>query len=130
MKTITVFGIVFLLFLYSCSEDSGGQNIAKIKVDFVWELKDPQRSPEIHLSNIPTETNFLDFQFFDATNEWEHGGGNVLYNGSSIIPAGILTEFKGVSSTWGVPKIRLIVKAFNKSNRLIGKGTITKSPPE
>ncbi|WP_319407660.1 hypothetical protein [uncultured Desulfosarcina sp.] len=129
MKTITFFGIVFLLFLYSCSEDSG-HNIAKIEVDFVWELEDPQRSPEIHLSNIPNETNFLDFQFFDATNEWEHGGGSVLYNGSSIIPAGTLSEFKGVSSTWGIPKIRLIVKAFNKNNQLIGKGAITKRPPE
>ena len=130
MKTGIVVYIIFLLLFCSCSPDSGGQRIAEITVDFVWDLKKPQRSPEIHLRNIPTETSFLNLYFFDATNEWEHGGGSVIYNGSGIIPAGTVNEFKGISSTWGVPDVRLTVKAFNKNNQLVGKGDVTKSPPK
>ena len=82
------------------------------------------------LYGISNETNRIDFHFFDATNEWEHGGGSVMYDGSNIIPAGALSGFKGISSSWGIPKIRLVVQAFNKESQLVGKGIITKTPPE
>ena len=128
-----VWAVFILCFIISggCSmEDNVNDLVNKIDADFVWDLENPQRSPEIQLSNIPKETNRLDFHFFDATNEWEHGGGSVIYDGLSIIPAGALNEFKGISSSWGVPKIRLVVEASDKQGRLVGKGVITKIPPE
>jgi len=132
MKIVSVLFVCCLIIHGGCSKENTNNKdtVNEIEVDFVWDLKNLQRSPEIHLTNIPNDTSRLDFQFFDATNEWEHGGGSVLYNGSSIIPAGALNGFKGLSSNWGVPKVRLIVEAFNNSSQLVGKGTITKSPPE
>lgn len=131
MKLLSAFFVCCLIIHGGCSgEGTVKDTVNEIDVDFVWDLRNLHRSPEIHLNKIPNDTSRLDFQFFDATNEWEHGGGSVRYDGSSIIPAGELDGFKGVSSTWGVPKVRLIVEAYNSSNRLIGKGTVTKSPPE
>jgi hypothetical protein len=130
MKTVTAVGIIFLLFLCSCSENSGRESIGNITVDFVWDLKHPQRSPEIHLKNTPKGTKRFHIEFIDATNEWEHGGGSITNDDTGIIRAGALKEFKGLSSTWGTPKIRLSVVAFNKDGHLIGKGEIVKRPPD
>ena len=131
MKSVRVFFILFFFICGGCTEGPNAEDfVDKIDTDFVWDLNNPNRSPEIHLSKIPNETNRIDLHFFDATNEWEHGGGSVIYDGSSIIPAGALNGFKGISSSWGVPKIRLVVEAFDEESRLIGKGVITKTPPE
>ena len=130
MKIVSALFVCCLIIHGGCSkENTDKYTVHEIDVDFVWDLNNLQRSPEIHLKNIPSDTSRLDFQFFDATNEWEHGGGSVHYDGSSVIPAGAFNRFKGASSTWGVPKVRLIVEAFNKSDKLVGKGSITKSPP-
>jgi hypothetical protein len=101
-----------------------------ITVDFVWDLKHPQRSPEIHLKNIPKGTQRFHIEFIDATNEWEHGGESIPNDGTGIIRAGALKAFKGLSSTWGTPKIRLSVAAINTDGHLIGKGEVVKSPPD
>ena len=130
MKTAAAAGIIFLLFFCSCSENSGRERIGDMTVDFVWDLKHPQRSPEIHLKNIPKGTERFHIEFFDATNNWEHGGGSITSDDTGIIQAGALKEFKGLSSTWGAPKIRLSVSAFNKDGHLIGKGEIVKQPPD
>jgi hypothetical protein len=66
----------------------------------VWDLKHPQRSPEIHLKNTPKGTKRFHIEFIDATNEWEHGGGSITNDDTGIIRAGTLKEFKGLSSTW------------------------------
>lgn len=129
MKIAAVAFMYLLLFLSACSQDTGVAGPAKINVDFVWDLKHPERSPEIHLENNPVGVDRLEIEFFDATNEWEHGGGSIAYDGSGIIRAGALPQFKGLSSTWGFPKFRVTVEAFNKNGQLVGRGTITKSPP-
>ncbi len=130
MKTATLVCLLPLLFLCACSKNDAEKSIAKINVDFVWDLKHPQRSPEIHLKNIPKDTKRFHIEFIDATNEWEHGGGNIPNDGTGIIQAGALKGFKGLSSTWGSPKIRLSVAAFNQDGHLIGKGEIEKIPPD
>lgn len=131
MKTVTALWIIFLLLLCSCSVDNTEKkSIVKINVDFVWDLKHLQRSPEVHLGNTPKGTDRLRIEFFDATNEWEHGGGNILFDGSGTIQAGALEGFKGLSSMWGIPKIELRVAALNKNGQVIGKGQIIKSPPD
>lgn len=129
MKAQLIFLIFILLILCGCSKDTAVNDPAILDVDFIWDLKHPERSPEIHLKNIPQETARLDIAFFDASNEWEHGGGSIAYVGSGSIAAGALKGFKGLSSTWGIPKIRLSVDAFDSNSRLVAKGVITKSPP-
>ncbi len=129
MKTVAAVGIIFLLLLCSCSEDSGPESIGNITVDFVWDLEHPQRSPEIHLKNVPKGAKRFHIEFIDATNEWEHGGGSIPNDGTGIIRAGALIAFKGLSSTWATPKIRLKVAAIGTDGQLIGKGEIVKSPP-
>jgi hypothetical protein len=56
MKAATTLCIVCLLLLYGCSEDNMKVAITKMDVDFMWDLKQPQRSPEIHLRNTPKGT--------------------------------------------------------------------------
>ncbi len=129
---IGIASIVLTVILFLCGGCSGngpGNDIERIRVDFIWELGHSHRSPEIHLHSVPSGTERLDIQFYDATNEWEHGGGSILYDGSETIPSGALKDFKGLSSVWGRPKIRLTVSAFNSKNGLIGKGTVTQKPP-
>lgn len=124
---------VFILFLFnfcSCSKDDMVEDTTKIGVDFVWDLKHPERSPEIHLENVPVGVDHLQVQFFDATNKFEHGGGSLLYDGSGTIPAGACKEFKGLDTLLGFPKFRVTVAVFNKNGELVGKGKITKSPPD
>ncbi|MFO7713599.1 hypothetical protein [Desulfosarcina sp.] len=130
MKTEAAVWIISLLLLCSCSVDNSEKSIEKINVDFVWDLKHPQRSPEVHLGNTPKGTDRLQIEFIDATNEWEHGGGNIPFDGSGTIQAGALKGFKGISSMWGIPKIELTVAALNKNGQVIGKGNIIKSPPD
>jgi hypothetical protein len=50
--------------------------------------------------------------------------------GSGIIQAGAVKEFKGLSSLYGFPKIRVTVTAFLENGQVVGKGSITKKPPD
>jgi hypothetical protein len=120
---------ISLFFAWSCAEDVSVESIAHIEVDFVWDLEDPKHSPEIHLQNVPEQTDRLQILFFDATNQWEHGGGTLPYDGSTVITAGAVEGFKGLSSMWGFPKFKVVVEAFDKNGSSIGKGGIVKSPP-
>ena len=129
MKTAAAAGLIFLLLLGGCSKDPGRIAVEHIKVDFVWDLEHLHCSPEIHLENVPQGTELFRIEFIDATNEWEHGGGNIANEGSPIVPAGAFKTFKGLSSTWGIPDIRLNVVALGKDNRILGKGTVVKNLP-
>ena len=66
----------------------------------------------------------------DATNNWEHGGGTLPYKGKDIIHQGAVKDFKGISSVWGFPKFNVTINAFDINGKLIGKGGITKKPPQ
>jgi hypothetical protein len=126
VKTAPVLFLLPLFFLYGCTEDVSHKGIARIGVDFVWDLEEPGLSPEIHLKNVPKKTARLKILFFDATNNWEHGGGAMPYDGSPIIPAGAVNGFKGLSSMWGFPKFEVTVEALDKDGNSIGKGNIVK----
>lgn len=128
MKTAS--SMVLLLLLFSGCSNGPTDGADGMGVDFVWDTNHPGRSPEIHLNSVPEGTTRLDIRFYDATNEWEHGGGSIPYDGSETIPPGVLKGFKGLSSVWGVPKIRLTVRAFNAKGRQIGKGTVIQKPPK
>ena len=124
MKIATI--IMFLFLFYGCSNS----NTEKIGVDFIYDKDHPRLSPEIHLDRVPSGVDYLEIQFMDATNNWEHGGGTIPYQGKDIIRQGAVKDFKGLSSTWGFPKFNVTVNAFDKNGNLIGKGEITKKPPQ
>ena len=129
---IGIAGAILCLFLfYGCSKDNAAEGVTTIGVDFVWDLKHLKRSPEVHLDNVPDGVEHIEVLFFDATaSDFEHGGGSLSYDGSGIIPAGAFNDFKGLTNLWGIPKFKVTVAAFDKSGRLVGKGTITKKPPD
>ncbi len=130
MKIAIIVSILCVCVTCGCSKDNTAEDIAKIDIDFVWDLKHLHRSPEVHLENIPEGVDSLRILFFDDTaSDYEHGGGSLPYDGSRIIPAGAFTDFKGLTNLWGIPKIKVTVEAFNKQGELVGKGKITKKPP-
>ncbi len=131
MKIAIAVSILCLFFFCGCSKDYTAEGIAKIDIDFVWDLKHLQRSPEVHLENVPEGVDRLRILFFDDTaSDYEHGGGSLPYDGSGIIHAGAFKDFKGLTNLWGIPRIKVTVEAFNKNGELVGKGRITKKPPD
>lgn len=105
--------------------------LAKISVDYAWDLDHLARSPEIHLENVPEGVDRLTIYFYDVTaNDYSHGGGSIHYDGSGVIKPGAFKDFKGMSNMFGTPKIMVTAEAFNKDGQLVGRGAITKKPPE
>jgi len=130
MKIVPVISIVLLSVYFGCSKDNTANPITKIDIDFIYDTKNPRRSPEIHLKNVPEGVDHLQILFFDDSNKFEHGGGSLPYDGSGIIQAGAVKEFKGLSSLYGFPKIRITVTAFHENGQVVGKGSIAKKPPD
>ena len=131
MKTVITVSILCLFFLCSCSKADNDDGLAKISIDFVWDLRHLTRSPEIHLENVPEGVDRLTIYFYDVSaNDYSHGGGSMHHDGSGIIQPGAFKDFKGLTTMFGIPKIKLTVEAFNKNGRLAGKGAITKKPPD
>ena len=116
-----------------CPKEDPGEGIAEIVIDFRWDLENLNRSPEIRLQNIPEAADHIAINFFcDLMHDphRERGGGILPYDGSGIIPAGTFDSFSVPVGLMGIMlETRATVKAFDKGGRLIGKGTITKKPP-
>ena len=131
MKIGITVSILCLFLLCGCSKSDTDENIAKIDIDFIWDLNHLARSPEIHLENVPEGVDRLTIYFYDVSaNDYSHGGGSILYDGSGIIQTGAFKDFKGLTNMFGIPKIKVVAEAFNMNGQLVGKGTITKKPPE
>ena len=130
MKIAIAVSILFMFFCYGCSKDDKTEGTTKIDIDFVWDLNHLARSPEIHMENVPEGIDRLTIYFYDVTaNNYSHGGGSLPYDGSGIIPVNAFKDFKGLTNMFGIPKIKVTVEAFNKNGQLVGKGAITKEPP-
>jgi hypothetical protein len=102
MNRLPVVLILLGSILFACSGQDADPNLPRIGIDFVWDLKHPNTSPEIHLKNVPAGVERLDISFWDATNHWEHGGGTVPYDDSGVIRAGAVKGFKGLSTSRGI----------------------------
>jgi len=96
----------------------------------VLDIENSWQSPEIRLKNVPKGVKSLQIQFFDDSARWDHGVGRLNYEGSGIIHAGAVKEYKGFSPTLGFPRVEVIVRAFNKDDQLIAKGAMIKGPIE
>ena len=133
MKITVAFSIICLIFLCGCPKDETAEGIAEIGIDFKWDLENLNRSPEIRLQNVPEAADHIAIYFFcDLMHDphRERGGGILPYDGSGIIPAGTFDSFSVPAGLMGIMlETRAAVKAFDKNDQLIGKGTITKKPP-
>ncbi len=138
MKIAIAISILCWILLWSCLDDDKAkeetaESITEIGIDFVWNIADLNRSPEVHLKNVPEGVDRIEINFFcDLLHEphIERGGGSLPYDGSGIIPAGKINPFSTPMSFMGtILKMRAIVKAFDKDGQLVGNGTITKKPP-
>jgi hypothetical protein len=102
-------------------------------IDFKWSLENLDRSPEVRLQNGPQGVDHIAINFFCDTMHdpnRERGGGIIPYDGSGTIPAGAFDTFIVPKGLLGIMlETRATLKAFDKGGRLIGKGTITKKPP-
>ena len=134
MKFAVAISILGLIFFYGCAKDDTGEDIAEIGIDFVWDPEHIDRSPEVHLKNVPEGVDHIEINYYcDEMHDphRERGGGSLPYDDSGIIPAGAFNSFSAPrSNMMGILlKIRASVKAFSKDGQLVGKGTITKKPP-
>ena len=133
MKNTIAISVLCLILFCGCSKDDTDEGIADIGIDFVWDLEHLNRSPEIHLKDVPKGADHLKINFFcDMMHDphRERGGGTLPYDGSGIIPAGTFDSFSIPKSLMGIMlETSATVKAFDKDGQLVGKGTITKKPP-
>ena len=131
MKIAIAVCVLCLVCFHGCAQDEAAEGLTKIDIDFVWDLEHIARSPEVHLGNVPEGTDRLTIYFFDVTaNDYSHGGGDLPYDGSGIIPAGAFKHFRGLNNMFGIPKIKATVEAFDRNGQLVGRGSIVKKPPE
>jgi phosphatidylethanolamine-binding protein (PEBP) family uncharacterized protein len=109
------------------------KDAAQMTVDFSWEGIQPctHESPEIRVSAIPDGTSELRVNLRDISMPaWNHGGGNVINDGSGIIPAGALNiGYNGPCPPRGRHKYEFSVMAMNADGVIIGFGKVRRSFP-
>ncbi len=138
MKIVIAVSILCLIFLCGCPDDNTAVDettvrMTEIGIDYVWDIEDLNRSPEVHLKNVPKGIDHIEINFYCDLLHEPHimrGGGKLPYDGSGKIPAGKINPFSAPMSFMGtILKMRATVKAFDKNGQLVGNGTITKKPP-
>ena len=133
MKITLAISILCIIFFFGCSKNDRDDGSAEISIDFVYDIEHLNRSPEVHLKNVPAETDNIEINFIcdlllEPNNE--RGGGSLPYDGSGIIPAGTFNPFHVPISHMGtILKLKATVEAFDKDSKLVGKGTVTQKPP-
>jgi phosphatidylethanolamine-binding protein (PEBP) family uncharacterized protein len=117
-----------LVLLTACSKAS--PDAVKLQVDYNWTNANvcSNFSPEIKVLGIPPTTKQLrvtltdlDFLIYD------HGGGTVKYEGSNIIAAGALKDYRGPCPPFDTThRYSIRVDAIDASGVIIGFGEKTK----
>jgi phosphatidylethanolamine-binding protein (PEBP) family uncharacterized protein len=131
---------LFTGFLFLATACAGNPDRIKIpndaitmEVAFSWEgiRACEHDSPEIKVSNVPEGTTELRVQLKDLSLPvWNHGGGNVAYDGSGLIPAGALTlGYNGPCPPNERHKYEFSVMAVNADGKIIGFGKARQSFP-
>lgn len=137
----TLFPAVLLMLTIGCASNQNQNQIkipkdaAEMTVDFSWEgIKAcTHESPEIRVSDVPDGTAELRVRLKDIDiPAWNHGGGNVTYDGSGIIPAGTLAlGYNGPCPPGGRHKYEFSVMAVDAGGVIIGFGKARRPfPPE
>jgi phosphatidylethanolamine-binding protein (PEBP) family uncharacterized protein len=122
-----------LLFVFGCAAAQVAPDAVEFGVNFSWKgIKRCSRySPEMKVSGIPTGTKYFTVELKDLdAPSWDHGGGKVVYKGSSIIPAGSLKSgYHGPCPLSGSHRYQFTVHAVNEKGVIIGVGKATKKFP-
>jgi phosphatidylethanolamine-binding protein (PEBP) family uncharacterized protein len=135
-------GVIFtalLILTAACAKNPNAIKIPKdaikMDVDFSWEGIPvcSHESPEIRVSNVPEDTVVLRVKLKDISMPvWNHGGGNIRYNGSGIIPTGALDiGYNGPCPPNGRHKYEFSVMAVDAEDVVIGFGkAVQPFPPK
>jgi len=117
---------LLLVLLTGCAGAPVSPNAVVLGVDFRWQPADrcATRSPEIRVTNLPAATQLLRVRLKDLdVPAWNHGGGEVAYNGSGIIPAGALRSgYNGPCPPSGTHRYQFAVQALDAQGVVIGSG--------
>jgi phosphatidylethanolamine-binding protein (PEBP) family uncharacterized protein len=109
------------------------KDAAELSVDFSWEgiTACSHESPEIRVSDIPDGTTELHVRLTDVDMPaWNHGGGNVVHDGSGIVPAGALKiGYNGPCPPSGRHKYEFSVMAVDAEGVIVGFGKARQSFP-
>ena len=127
LRLLLMVGSVMLL--VGCASAPVSPNAVELGVDFAWQPSDrcSGRSPEIRVTNIPAATKTLSVKLKDRdVPNWNHGGGNVPYDGSGVIPAGALKNgYNGPCPPSGSHRYEFTVQAFDAAGTVVGTGRQT-----
>lgn len=112
-----------LIALYGCDSTKVSENASELDVGFEWTKTSgcSNISPEIHIMNIPQETKFLRLMVVDLDmSTYDHGGGEVPYDGSTTISEGSLKSYAGPCPPPGVEhSYEITVQALNADKKLV-----------
>jgi phosphatidylethanolamine-binding protein (PEBP) family uncharacterized protein len=84
--------------VYGCNATKVSENASALDVSFEWTKKSvcSNISPTIIVDNIPKETKYLQVEVVDLNmKSYDHGGGEVTYDGLNTIKEGALKSFDG-----------------------------------
>ena len=129
MKYVLGLIMIFLIFsIPSC--EKVGDDVAKISVEFAWDLKKIHISPKLQLKGVPQKTAYFKIKMHDLDANYPHGSIKLNNDGSGVIKAGAIDNYQGPSPPSSPHRYEFTVKAFNKEGVLIGVGTKMREYPE
>ncbi|OUS26147.1 hypothetical protein A9Q99_19410 [Gammaproteobacteria bacterium 45_16_T64] len=143
MKYYTaLFGMITLLLLSACSHTRYNNQddrivIPTLGVEFSWQGM--QRclgtSPQVSLSGVPPNTQFLEFVLKDIYFPFfPHGGGHMRYTGINTIPEGEIANSEGhfigpCAPPFFPGQYEFTVRAIDSNNHIIALGQSTRPFP-
>jgi phosphatidylethanolamine-binding protein (PEBP) family uncharacterized protein len=114
---------ICLFAIYGCDSTKVSENTSTLDVNFEWTKTSAcsSISPAIQVGNIPHETKYLEVKMVDLDMPtYDHGGGEVAYDGSDSISEGSLKSYTGPCPPPGVEHTyEITVKALSDDKKLI-----------
>jgi phosphatidylethanolamine-binding protein (PEBP) family uncharacterized protein len=132
---IRIFIIVCIsIAVCACSSTKVADNAATLIIDFEWTKNSgcSSVSPPISVTNIPGATKYLRVMMVDLNMlTYDHGGGEVSYNGSMIIKEGALESYAGPCPPSMTHSYQITVQALSADKKLIlGHGKAVRKYPK
>jgi len=123
-----IYFIVCAIFAFvGCNSAPVSDQASTLGVDFGWTEKSgcSSISPPIKVTDIPEETKYLKVTMVDIDMPtYDHGGGEVTYNGTSTITEGTLKTYSGPCPPPGIEHTyEITVQALPADKKIIiGQG--------
>jgi phosphatidylethanolamine-binding protein (PEBP) family uncharacterized protein len=123
-----------LMAVCACDSTKIADNASTLIVDFEWTKNSgcSDTSPPISVTNIPPGTKYLRVMMVDLDYMvYDHGGGEVSYNGSAIIMEGALKPYAGPCPPGVTHSYQITVQALSADKKLIlGHGKAVRKYPQ